>query len=120
MSGEDRARGVAARGVLREIDQQLNRLDREEKALVREREQLLAARVALTGRAGASPARGKRISQDDIASFLADHPGSPASQIAQALEVPVTNVSTHLYRGKDQRFVRKEDGWHLISGDVKE
>ena len=41
MSAKDRARGVAARGVLREIDEQLNRLGREEKAIMREREQLL-------------------------------------------------------------------------------
>jgi len=116
VSGKDRARGVAARGVVREIDQQLNRLDREEKAIEREREQLLAARAALAGRAAAGPARGKRISQDDIASFLAEHPGSLPAQIAQALEVPVTNVSTHLYRARDERFARKEDGWHLISG----
>jgi len=116
VSGKDRARGVAARGVVREIDQQLNRLDREEKAIEREREQLLAARAALAGRAAAGPARGKRISQDDIASFLAEHPGSLPAQIAQALEVPVTNVSTHLYRARDERFARKEDCWHLISG----
>jgi len=115
VSGRDRARGVAARGVLREIDEQLTRLDREEKAIVREREQLLAARAALAGRAGAGPARGKRISQDDIAAFLAEHPGSLPAQIAHALDVPVTNVSTHLYRAKDERFTRKHDGWHLTS-----
>lgn len=115
MSSGDRARGVAARGVLREIDQQLSRLDREEKELARERAQLLAARVALAGRAGAGPARGRRISQDDIAAYLAEHPGSLPAQIAQALEVPVTNVSTHLYRAKGERFVRRSDGWHLLS-----
>jgi len=111
-----RTRGIAARGVTREIDQQLNRLNREEKALGRERERLLAARAALTGKAGAGPARGKRISQDDIASYLAKHPGSLPAQIAQALDVPVTNVSTHLYRAKGERFERHRDGWHVISG----
>lgn len=118
MSDRERVRRVAARGVLREIDQQLNRLQREEQALGRERERLLAARVALTGKAGAGPARGKRISQDDIAAFLAAHPGSLPAQIAQALGVPVTNVSTHLYRAKDTRFQRRSDGWHVISGAV--
>jgi hypothetical protein len=112
---EKNVRGVAARGVLREIDQQLNRLDREEKALASEREQLLAARVALTGKTAAGPARGKRITQDDIAAYLAEHPGALPAQIAQAFDVPVTNVSTHLYRAKDTRFTRQEDGWHLIS-----
>ena len=114
MSEKD-VRGVAARGVLREIDQQLDRLDREEKALASERERLLAARVALTGKAAAGPARGKRISQDDIAAYLGEHPGALPAQIAEALGVPVTNVSTHLYRAKDARFARRDDGWHLIS-----
>lgn len=101
--------------MIREIDQQLNRLDREEMALGAQRERLLAARVALTGKAGGGPARAKRISQDDIAAFLAEHPGSLPAQIAEALDVPVTNVSTHLYRAKDDRFERREDGWHLAS-----
>ena len=107
-------RGV--RGVVRGIDEQLERVGREEKALGAERERLLAARVALLGRAGAGPARGKRISQDDVAAYLAEHPGSTASQVAEALDVPATNVSTHLYRAKDIRFQRKSDGWYVLSG----
>jgi DNA-directed RNA polymerase specialized sigma24 family protein len=66
----------------------------------------------------AGRARGKRISQDHIAAFLAEHPGSLPAQIAEALGVPVTNVSTHLYRAKDERFERRADGWHLLSGAV--
>jgi hypothetical protein len=108
-------RGVGARGVVREIDEQLSRLDREQKALAAERGRLLAAKAALTGRASVGPARGKRISQDDIAAHLNEHPGSSPSQIAAALGVPVTNVSTHLYRAKGERFERKPNGWHLLS-----
>ena len=37
MSGPKDTRGVGARGVVREIDEQLGRLDREEKALMAER-----------------------------------------------------------------------------------
>jgi hypothetical protein len=115
MSERDDARGPGTRGVVSQIDQQLSRLDKEEKALGRERERLIAARAALTGRASVGPARGKRISQDDIAAFLGEHPGSLPAQVAEALNVPVTNVSTHLYRAKDTRFERREDGWHLAS-----
>lgn len=118
MSDRENSRGVAARGVLREIDQQLNRLDQEEKALSDEREQLLAARAALAGKAAAGPARGKRITQDDIAAYLTENPGSLPAQVAEALGVPVTNVSTHLYRLKGKRFARREDGWHVLSGAV--
>jgi hypothetical protein len=108
-------RGVGARGVVREIDEQLSRLDREQKALAAERGRLLAAKAALTGRASVGPARGKRISQDDIATYLREQPGSLPAQIAEALGVPVTNVSAHLYRAKDTRFQRRGDGWHLLS-----
>lgn len=105
----------AARGVVREIDQELKRLNKREEALAAERERLLTARAALTGRASVGPARGRRISQDDIAAFLAEHPASWPAQIAAALEVPVTNVSAHLYRGKGERFERLKDGWHIHS-----
>jgi hypothetical protein len=115
MSAGKDTRGLGARGVVREIDEQLTRLDKEEKALAVERGRLLAAKSALTGRASVGPSRGKRISQDDIAAHLTAHPGSSPSQIASALGVPVTNVSTHLYRAKGERFERKKDGWHLRS-----
>jgi hypothetical protein len=114
-------RGLGARGVVREIDEQLTRLNREEKALAAERGRLLAAKSALTGKASVGPARGKRVSQDDIAAYLREHPGSLPAQIAGALGVPVTNVSAHLYRAKGERFERGKDGWRLRSraGGVK-
>jgi hypothetical protein len=115
VSGRANARRGGALGVVREIDQQLERLNREEKALGRERQRLLEARAALAGKAASGPARGKRITQDDIAAFLAEHPGSLPAQVADALGVPVTNVSQHLYRAKDTRFHRRPDGWHLAS-----
>ena len=107
--------GRSARSVVRGIDQELRSLQRREKALAAERERLLSARAALTGRAGAGPSRGRRITQDDVAAYLSEHPGSWPAQIADALDVPVTNVSTHLYRGKRDRFERRADGWHLHS-----
>jgi hypothetical protein len=113
-----RAGGHGARGVVREIDQQLERIDKGlsgYEPLLRERERLLAARAALTGEKPAS--RGKaRISQDDVAEYLAEHPDSWPADIAAALDVPVTNVSAHLYRGKTTRFERGEHGWRLRLG----
>src|ERR1700740_1807611 len=107
--------GRSARSVVSGIDQELRSLQRREKALAAERERLLSARAALVGRAGAGPSRGRRITQEDGAAYLSAHPGSWAGQIADALDVPVTNVSTHLYRGKHERFERRADGWHVNS-----
>ena len=99
-----------------EIDAQLERVNRGlsgYEGLVRERERLLAARAALTGeRPGASKAR---TSQDEVAAYLSEHPGSWPADIATALGVPVTNVSAHLYRGKRDRFERRDDGWRVRS-----
>jgi hypothetical protein len=110
----DRSRGVlgrASRGVVADIDEKLSVLDRDLAAyeeMLAERDRLRAARAALTGE-GPAP----QISQDDVAAYLADHPGSRAGVIAKALEVPLARISSHLYRGKHTRFVSRDDGWHL-------
>jgi DNA-directed RNA polymerase specialized sigma24 family protein len=74
-----------------------------------ERHRLLAARAALSG---ASPQARARVSQQQVADYLREHPGSLPAAIAAALGVPVTNVSAHLYRGKDEWAERRKDGWH--------
>ena len=82
--------------------------------LMAERRRLLQARQAITGeRISSGPDLVRRISSDQIAEYLAEHPGSRAGAIANALGVPLTNVSQHLHRGKDTRFERRPDGWHV-------
>lgn len=108
--------GQAARGVIHQIDQQLKLIqDRlaDHDRLLAERDRLLAARYALTGEAPTGKSSAARVSQDDIAAYLQEHPGALPAQIAKHLDVPVTNISQHLYRGKDTRFIRRADGWHL-------
>lgn len=119
----DRSRGVlghASRGLVAEIDEQLARLDTElaphERRLA-ERERLRTARATLLGESPASQA--PRISQEDVAAYLAEHPGSRAGVVAKALGVPLTTVSAHLYRGKLTLFVSRDDGWHLRERPAK-
>jgi DNA-directed RNA polymerase specialized sigma24 family protein len=89
-------------------------IDEQLEVIERERQRLVAARAALTSEHPVStPSGARRISQDDVAVFLREHPGSRAGEIAKALGVPLTTVSQHLYRGKRKRFVDKVDGWHL-------
>jgi hypothetical protein len=112
----DKRSGV--RGVLAGIEDELDRVDKKLAGydeLVAERRRLLAARAALTGEHGeTSGSSGKRrISQEDVAAYLAEHPDSWPGEIAEALGVPVTNVSAHLHRGKDTRFFRGGSGWQL-------
>jgi len=112
----ERSRGVigrASRGVVAEIDEKLKTLDEQleaHKALLAERERLRVARATLLGEGPPG-----QVSQDDVAAYLAEHPGSRPRQIADALGVGSGRVSAHLYRGKSTRFVSRGDGWHLRS-----
>jgi DNA-directed RNA polymerase specialized sigma24 family protein len=110
----DRSRGVlgrASRSVLAEIDERLKTLDTQlaaHEALLAERERLRAARSTLLGEGPSG-----QISQDDVAAYLAEHPGSRPREIADALGVSSGRVSAHLFRAKTTRFVSRGDGWHL-------
>jgi DNA-directed RNA polymerase specialized sigma24 family protein len=103
--------GRASRGVLAEIDERLKTLDEQlssHEPLLAERERLRAARATLLGETPTG-----QISQDDIAAYLAEHPGSRPGDIAKALGVSAGRVSAHLYRAKTTRFVSRSDGWYL-------
>jgi hypothetical protein len=106
------------RGVVAGIEQELERVNRQLEGydeLLAERRRLLAARAALTG-GGEQPGGGvgrRRISQEDVAAWLASNPDSWPAEIARGLGVPVTNVSAHLHRGKETRFLRGGSGWRL-------
>jgi hypothetical protein len=116
-----RSRGVlggASRGVIAEIDERLKSLDEQlasHEELLAERARLRTARSTLLGE---SPTG--QISQDDVAAYLAEHPGSKAGQIAGALGVTSGRVSAHLYRAKTTRFVSRKDGWYLRDPGAKD
>jgi hypothetical protein len=108
--------GKGVRGVVREIDQELERVNSGlsgYEPLLRERDRLLAARAALTGEQLPGAGGRGRVSQDEVAAYLAEHPDSAPSEIAAGLGVVVTNVSAHLYRGKSTRFERVEGRWRV-------
>lgn len=103
--------GSASRGVVAEIDERLKTLEQElssHEQLLAERERLRAARATLLGQTPTG-----LVSQDDIAGYLAEHPGSKPRDIAAALGVSAGRVSAHLYRAKTTRFISRQDGWHL-------
>src|SRR5258707_7199179 len=98
--------GRGARGVVRGIDEELERVNRGLSGydeLLRERDRLLAAPAALTGTPTRGAARGRTF-HDDIAADLSEQPDSWPAEIAEALWLAVTYVSAHLYRGKSTRI----------------
>ena len=113
MSGRERPDvRAASREVAREIDSRIERLERELQTydeLRQELERLRRARAALSGE---SVSVG-RISQDQVAEYLREHPGARSKEIADALGTSLQNISAHLYRGKRSRFDNRPDGWYL-------
>ncbi len=49
----------------------------------------------------------KQVSQEEVAQFLAEHPGARAGEIAEGLGVSSGRVSAHLFKGKNDRFVNR-------------
>ena len=83
-------------------------IDSEIKALDRERARLVAARAAL------ERDHPPRISQEDVASYLAEHPGSTYIEIADGLGSLPRNIAAHLNRGqKAGRFINDAGKWSL-------
>lgn len=89
-------------------------LDRDIKRVEEERARLLAARAALDGEAVIPREKPRRFSQDDIAAYLAEHPGSTYTEIAEGIGASPINVAAHLSRGqKDARFRNTAGKWNL-------
>lgn len=90
-----------SRGIRAQIDREIRELDDE-------RARLAAARTALDKN------RPRRFSQDDIAAYLAEHPGSTYTEVATGLGAEPTNVAAHLKRGHQAGRFRNSDGkWSL-------
>jgi DNA-binding MarR family transcriptional regulator len=107
VAGEEQQ--AAPKGVLAEIDRRLAQIERElegHRALIAERDRLLKAKAALVGSAG-------QISRDDVAEYLAKHPGAKPAEIAKALGVSSGTVSAHLFRGKRSHFVSRGREWYV-------
>lgn len=91
-----------SRGLRAQIDREITELDRE-------RARLVAARTALERNTA------KRFSQDDVAGYLTEHPGSTYLEIAEGLRTSPRNIAAHLNRGKKAGRFRGEDGrWSVV------
>jgi hypothetical protein len=103
--------GAARRGIARELDAVQKELAPYDE-LVERRERLTRALAALDGGAGVK----KRVRWEEVAEYVAAHPGAMPAEIAAALEVPPANAHAHLSRNEGSVFERRGDGWHAIDG----
>ena len=103
--------GSARRGITRELAE----VERElapYAELAERRERLTRALAALDGGADVK----QRVRWEQVADYVAAHPGAMPAEIAAALEVPAANAHAHLSRNEGTVFKRHGDGWHVVDG----
>ncbi len=99
--GEPHATETPSLGIRAQIDREVRELDKE-------RARLLAARAEL------DRDRTQRFSQDDVAAYLAEHPDSTYTEVADGMGAAPTNVAAHLKRGRQAgRFANTGGKWSL-------
>jgi hypothetical protein len=101
--------------VRQSLVEKLNEVDEElepYKELVEKQERLASALAALDGGKSIK----KRVKWEQVAEYVDEHPGSKPTEIAAALEVPTTNVQSHLLRNEGPVFKRVGDRWETIDG----
>lgn len=95
-----------------------SQLDREIEQVEAEHSRLVSARAALEGEAVVPTQKRKRFSQDEVAAYLAEHPASSYTEVAEGLGASAVNVAAHLSRGQKAGRFRNEDGkWSLEASD---
>lgn len=58
----------------------------------------------------------RRLSWEQIAEYVAAHPGVKPAEMSAALEAPLKNIFAHLARNEGRVFQRAGDGWSVIDG----
>lgn len=102
---------AARRGITRELDHIERELAPYDELLER-RDRLTSALAALDG----GTTTKKRVRWEQVAEYVAAHPGAMPAEIAAALEIPAANAHAHLSRNEGSVFERRGDGWYVIDG----
>jgi hypothetical protein len=104
--------------MLEEVDAKIQEIDnskvmRSAAKLIEKKTKLMATRRALLGgNAMTGGSSGTRITQGDVVGAITGNGDSPAT-IAERLHTTEAVVRGHLNRGKDERFLKKNNLWYL-------
>jgi hypothetical protein len=104
-------------GARSQVNRDIRKIEREYRGLLARRAELEAG----------LPPKQRRISQDEVAAYLAEHPKSSYVEVAQGLEASPIVIAQHLSRGvksgrfsttadrgqKSGRFSNTDDGWNV-------
>jgi hypothetical protein len=105
--------------LVEQIDEAIAKIEKRMapyEALNAKKQQLLASRRALLGQGNrVTGSGGPRITQEMVVDYLRRYPyGMTSHQIADGINGSEGAVRAHLNRGKDERFLKHDDGrWFL-------
>lgn len=102
--------------LLEQIEEGLEKIEirmRPYEKLNEKKQELLAARRALLGGSKLTGSGGKQVRQADIVDFLRKKPGSTPQEIASHFGTTPNAIYNHLNRGRDERFLKKENKWWI-------
>jgi hypothetical protein len=106
---------------LEEIDEQITKIDNSKvmkaaEKLIEKKTILMATRRALLGGNKMTGGSGSRIVQSDVVKWFTDNDerdGAIPADIAEELHTTEAVIRGHLNRGKDERFLKKDNRWYL-------
>jgi hypothetical protein len=111
-----KAAEAAVQSSVETIDEQIEELQKfltPYEKIKGEIDKLKAARRALLGGSRLTGEGSTKLRMEDVTQFLRENPGSTPGVIAEHFKVPQTTVSSHLYRGKGERYISKDGAWYL-------
>jgi Fic family protein len=101
--------------LLEALDEEITQVEaklRKYEPLIEHKKSLESSKRSLLGGARlTSGNNGMRMRQEDIVAFLEDNPGSTGKEIADNFGAPYSTISSHLYRGRNERFLEKDKRW---------
>jgi hypothetical protein len=121
---EDQVEDFVA-ATLESIDEQISKIDSSkvvqaaEKLLAKKNTLMSARRALLGGNAMTSGSSGTRIHQQDVVGFMKSSDnelgikGFAPGDLADALHTTEAVIRGHLNRGRNERFLKKNDLWYL-------
>lgn len=99
------------------IDEKIEALEAKLKPyekLIELRNNLRAQRRALLGGNKLTGGSGARVRQEDMVEFLGQHPeGVSVADITKHFDSTQSTISSHLYRGKHDRYIKRDNRWFL-------
>lgn len=98
--------------VIQEAIDRIEKKMRPYDKLKEKRDRLRSAQRALLGGNKITGEGGSRLTQEEIVAYLGENPGARPVDIAKHFDVPQPTISSHLYRGKDSRFLTKDKRWY--------